>query len=162
MKTSAFALYCLLAGCLLGASSFVQAEESTGKSTEKKQPAVENKLPDALSKPVFTPSLRDDLSANQFEDEKKAARLIEQREMTILKMHQTRKYILNNDVQAKELYTQMMELAARLTVVIENKKSMRDLNKSLKKLDDAIAALPKKEALQKSAKDSSKELSAEQ
>ena len=64
--------------------------------------------------------------------------------------------------ELKELYTQMMELAARLTVVIENKKSMRDLNKSLKKLDDAIAALPKKEALQKSAKDSSKELSAEQ
>lgn len=144
MKTSLLPFCCFVTFCMAGVFS-LQADEKTAEKTEV---SVEKKLPDAVSRPVFTPSLRDNLQAGQFQDEKKAADLIEQREMTILKMHQTRKYILNNDSQAKELYKQMMEIAERLTVIIENKKVMRDLNKQLKSLDNQIAELPVKEQKQ--------------
>ena len=42
-------------------------------------------------------------------------------------------------------YETMMEAAESLTVIVENKKSMRALNKQLKDLDDELAKLPMKQ-----------------
>ena len=137
-------LCCLTAGSLLtvSAAHAAPAQKSGGNASEEK---TAEKLPDAVENPVFTPSLRSDVSPDSYEDEQRAEDLMDQRRNLILKMHQTRKYIISNDAEARAEYEKMMEAAERLTVIVENKKAMRALNKQLKDLDDELAKLPMKQ-----------------
>lgn len=113
------------------------------------KPAAAPAKPAATVQPVypevlFRPLLRAKQSPNNFADPARAAELFLAREKLIQNLLLERRRILTADPKAREIHAKIMELNKQLAVVLESKRSVRELSRDLMLVDARIDALERK------------------
>ena len=97
-----------------------------------------------FSEVLFRPIFRAKQNPQAFADPVHAAELFLAREKLIQNLLAERRRILTADPKARELHAQIMELNKQLAVVLESKRSVRELTRDLMLVDARINALERK------------------
>ena len=97
-----------------------------------------------FSEVLFRPLLRAKQDPRIFADPAHAAELFLAREKLIQDLLRERRRILTTDPKARELHAQIMELNKKLAVVLESKRSVRELTRDLMLVDARINALERR------------------
>ncbi len=78
-----------------------------------------------------------------------AADLFKQRDKLVLELHETKRRIIRTDIKAKELQQQITKLVNELTLHLESRETVKEINVKLKALDKQLDELPKKKTEKK-------------
>ena len=118
------------------------ATTTTAKPAETK-PAVTTTTAKPATKPasVLTSIYRSNPEPSAFADQERAEKLLSQRAELVQKIHDERKRLMEEDVAAKKLRDEILLLNRKLASLLEDKKSMIELNSQLNDLDNAISRL---------------------
>ena len=118
------------------------ATTTTAKPVETK-PAATTTTAKPATKPasVLTSIYRSNPEPSAFADQERAEKLLSQRAELVQKIHDERKRLMEEDVAAKKLRDEILLLNRKLASLLEDKKSMIELNSQLNDLDNAISRL---------------------
>ena len=117
--------------------------ESKPAATPAAQPAAETAAKPAETKPVsvLTSIYRTYPDPSAFAEPEKAESLIKRHAALVQKIHDERKRLLQEDTRAKALREEITRLNRELASLLEDKKTMIELNSQLNDLDIAISRL---------------------
>lgn len=107
----------------------------------KPAPAPAAPAQPVFSEVLFRPIFRAKQDPRTFADPAHAAELFLAREKLIQNLLAERRRILTTDPKAREIHAQIMELNKQLAVVLESKRSVRELTRDLMLVDARINAL---------------------
>ena len=107
------------------------------------KPAATTTTAKPATKPasVLTSIYRSNPEPSAFADQERAEKLLSQRAELVQKIHDERKRLMEEDVAAKKLRDEILLLNRKLASLLEDKKSMIELNSQLNDLDNAISRL---------------------
>ena len=119
------------------------ATTTTAKPAETKPAATTTTTTKPATKPasVLTSIYRSYPEPSAFADQDRAAALLSRRAELVQKIHDERKRLMEEDVAAKKLRDEILLLNRKLASLLEDKKSMIELNSQLNDLDNAISRL---------------------
>ena len=121
------------------------ATTSTTKPAEAKpaeaKPAATTAKPATKPASVLTSIYRTYPEPSAFADQERAEKLLNRRAELIQKIHDERKRLMEEDAAAKKLRDEILLLNRKLASVLEDKKSMIELNSQLNDIDNAISRL---------------------
>ena len=122
------------------------ATTSTAKPAEAKPAATTSTAKPATrpaTKPasVLTSIYRSNPEPSAFADQERAELLLSRRAELVQKIHDERKRLMEEDVAAKKLRDEILLLNRKLASLLEEKKSLIELNSQLNDLDLAISRL---------------------
>ena len=119
------------------------AATTTAKPAAATQPAATTTTAKPATKPasVLTSIYRSYPEPSAFADQERAAALLSRRAELVQKIHDERKRLMEEDAAAKKLRDEILLLNRKLASLLEDKKSMIELNSQLNDLDNAISRL---------------------
>ncbi len=132
-----FRPFLLLLTLALAAAAFatVQAAPEAPASKDAKSATGKQTEPEAYT-----------LEAWDFQDPAKFKSMLKDREELMLKMHNLRIKLINEDPELLKMHKQIMELHKELAMQLEGKKDMKKLTDKLREIDADLEKLPRKDS----------------
>ena len=133
----------LFAAAQPAAATAAKPAETKTAATPAAQPAAATAAKPAGTKPVsvLTSIYRTYPDPSAFAEPEKAESLIKRHAALVQKIHDERKRLLQEDTKAKALREEITRLNRELASLLEDKKTMIELNSQLNDLDIAISRL---------------------
>lgn len=106
---------------------------AAGKEQPEKKPA----------KPEYTfvKTYVSNADPEKYPDPVKAAELLTQREKLVKALHDAKRNAIRNNPQARALQKEISERLVKLTQLVERNESVKDINRQIKAVDEALKGL---------------------